>query len=102
MAVIPMWQCDRDGSMFTNKKDADAHDKMLELAEGFMALVEKHVDGISEDQAEAIGLLLAKNKESVMSACKGNVAVLDDVKDEPEASAKAAPASKTTGKSKAK
>lgn len=102
MAVIPMWQCDRDGSMFTNKKDADAHDKMLELAESFMALIEKHVDGINENQAEAIGLLLSKNKDSVIAACKGNVAVLDDVTNDAETSDKVAPISKATTKSKAK
>jgi len=33
MAVIPKWMCDRDNSMHDSKKDADAQDKMLELAE---------------------------------------------------------------------
>jgi len=40
MAVIPKWMCDRDNSMHDLKKDADAHDKMLELAEEFTALLE--------------------------------------------------------------
>ena len=62
MAVIAVWQCDRDGAMFKNKKDADDHDKMLELAENITALIEQHITGLDESQAEAIGLvsLIAK------------------------------------------
>ena len=33
MAVVAMWQCDRDGSMFASKTEAQAYDRMLELAE---------------------------------------------------------------------
>ena len=39
MAVIAQWMCDRDNSMFNSKKEADAHDKMLELGEQFTALM---------------------------------------------------------------
>ena len=38
MVVVTMWKCDQDDSMFDNKKDADAYDKMLELAEGLLYL----------------------------------------------------------------
>ena len=41
MAVIAMWKCDRDGSMFEDKKAADEHDKMLELGEVFSRLLQK-------------------------------------------------------------
>lgn len=91
MAVIAMWQCDRDGSMFTNKKDADAHDKMLELAEGFSAVMEQHIEGLNDDQIEAIGLLLAKNKAEVMAACKGNVESLASVGQELDAETNVTP-----------
>jgi dsDNA-binding SOS-regulon protein len=57
--------------MFENKKDADAHDKMLELAEQFTQLLESQIKDINEADAEAFGLLLAKNKELVAQACKG-------------------------------
>jgi dsDNA-binding SOS-regulon protein len=40
-----MWKCDRDDAMFDNKKDADAHDRMLELAENLSALLEKQIHG---------------------------------------------------------
>ena len=57
--------------MFDTKKDADAHDKMLELAENFSLLFEKQIKGISEQDAEKIGLLLSKNKDILIAACKG-------------------------------
>ena len=71
MAVVAMWKCDRDGSMFKDKKEADKHDKMLELAESFASFLMQHSEGISEQNAEDIGLLLSKNKDKVMTACKG-------------------------------
>ncbi len=86
MAVVAMWKCDRDDSMFDNKKDADAYDKMLELAEGFTLFLEKHAESISEKDAEAIGLMLSKNKEQVMVACKGKPEVLLSLGDEAEES----------------
>jgi dsDNA-binding SOS-regulon protein len=74
-----MWKCDRDGSMFENKKDADAYDKMLELGEQFTALLEACISGIDEVQAEAFGILLAKNKELLVQACRGNPDALKDI-----------------------
>jgi len=79
MPVIAMWKCDRDGSMFENKKDADAHDKMLELAEQFTALLESQIEGLDEVKAESFGLLLARNKEIIAQACKGKPEVLSDI-----------------------
>lgn len=79
MPVIAMWKCDRDGSMFENKKEADAYDKMLELGEQFTALLESQISGIDEVQAEAFGLLLAKNKELVALACKGKPELLEEI-----------------------
>jgi dsDNA-binding SOS-regulon protein len=72
MAIVAMWKCDRDNTMYENKKDADAHDKMLELAESFSLFLGKHIDGISEKDSENIGLLLSKNKNVLIAACKGN------------------------------
>jgi uncharacterized protein len=71
MAVIAMWRCDRDGSMFANKKDAEAYDAMLELADNFAAFIEARATGVGTEEAEAIGLLLAQNKEQIIAACKG-------------------------------
>lgn len=71
MAVIAVWKCDRDGSMFANKKDAEEHDKMLELAENISALIENNIADVDEKHSEAIGLLLAKYREELAKACKG-------------------------------
>ncbi|MCB1706386.1 MAG: YebG family protein [Halioglobus sp.] len=79
-----MWKCDRDDAMFDSKKNADAHDKMLELAENFSALFEKHIESISEQDAEMIGLLLSKNKNILVAACKGQPELLADIGSEAE------------------
>lgn len=79
MAVIAMWKCDRDGSMFENKKDADAHDKMIELGEQFTSLLESQIKGIDETQAESFGLLLAKHKDLIISACRGKPESLEEI-----------------------
>ena len=82
MAVVAMWKCDRDDAMFDSKKDADAHDKMLELAENFSLLLEKQIEGISEQDAENIGLLLSQNKDILIAACKGQPNLLLDIGNE--------------------
>jgi len=74
--------------MFDNKKDADAHDKMLELAEYFSLFLGKHIEDIGEQDAEKIGLLLSKNKNVLIAACKGKPDLLLEIgsNSEPEAS----------------
>jgi len=84
MAVIPKWVCDRDNSMHDSKKDADAQDKMLELAEAFTALLEDKVKGIDEKQAEEFGLLLARNKNDVIQACRGKPELLGELDSDDE------------------
>ena len=79
MAVVAMWKCDRDDEMFDSKKEADAHDKMLELAENFSVLFEKQIESISEQDAESIGLLFSKNKNILIAACKGQPGLLLDM-----------------------
>ena len=79
MAVVAMWKCDRDNSMFDSKKEADDYDKMLELAENFSAFLSREVEGISEKDAENIGLLLSTNKNLLMAACKGKPELLLDI-----------------------
>lgn len=67
--------------MFENKKDADDYDKMLELAEGFSTFLLKKANGISDQDAEDIGLLLSKNKNLLIAACKGKPGLLLDIGD---------------------
>lgn len=75
MAVVAVWKCDRDGAMFDNKKEAEEHDKMLELAANITYLIEQHLD-IDEAQSEAIGLLLAERRDKLAQACKGKPEML--------------------------
>src|SRR5690625_7748547 len=62
MAVIAVWQCDRDGSMFEDKKQAEEHDKYLELAANITHLIETELDGINESQSE-IGRASCRERE---------------------------------------
>ena len=78
MAVVAMWKCDRDGSMFSDKKDADAHDKMLELAEAFSELLTQH-SSVSDQDATQLGLLLSRNKDHLIAACKGKPEALSHI-----------------------
>lgn len=91
MAVVAVWKCDRDGAMFDNKKDAEEHDKMLELAANITSLIERHIDGISEDASEEIGLLLAKRSDDLAKACKGKPEILLKEKPEEKTEQQAAP-----------
>jgi uncharacterized protein len=86
MAVIAVWQCDRDGTMFQDKKEAEEYDKMLELAENISAFIELHLPQVSTDHSEAIGLLLSKHREVLSRACKGRPELLQEaMTDEPVA-----------------
>ena len=78
MSITPMWRVDRDGSMFTEKKAAEEHDRMLDLAENFTIMLESNLD-IDESLAEEIGLLLSRNKEILTKALKGKPALLQDI-----------------------
>ena len=76
MALIPMWQCDRDQKLFTDKKEAEEHDKMLELAANISYWIEQEITGLEEHTLEALGLLLAENKTKLQIAMKGKPGVL--------------------------
>ena len=79
MTVIAMWKCDRDNSMFENRKEADAHDKLLELGEQFTRLLEQVVPDVDERAAEEFGLLLARNRQQVIQACKGKPEAIEEL-----------------------
>ena len=71
MSVVAVWLCDRDGSMFEDRKLAEEHDKYLELAANITQLIEDNIEGIDERHSEAIGLLLAQRRDLLAKACKG-------------------------------
>ena len=83
MAVITLFMSDRDPKKtFTDKKAADNYDKMLELAENVSLWMEKSIKGLSEEQIENIGMLIAENKDLLTKAIKGKPESLLD--SEPE------------------
>ena len=77
MAVVTLYMSDRDESKtFTSKKEADAYDKMLELAEGISHFVGREIQGLNDQQAEEIGILLARHSDLLTTAIKGKTDVL--------------------------
>ena len=81
MAVIPMWKCDRDGSMFADKKAAEEHDRMLELADTLTGFIQSRMP-MDDTQAEELGLLLARHKEPLSRAFKGKPEMLLELSEE--------------------
>ena len=84
MAVVTLFMSDRDESKtFTSKKEADAYDKMLELAESISQFVDHKIAGLSESQSEEIGLLFARHKDQLSAAIKGKTDALTAPEEEP-------------------
>lgn len=71
MAVIVKYVVERNGEekmTFTSKTDADAYDKMLDMADELFQLL-ADCDVISDEtQCEELSLFLAQNRENVLCA----------------------------------
>ncbi|KAF1032612.1 MAG: hypothetical protein GAK37_00422 [Pseudomonas sp.] len=80
MAVETLYRSTRDlETTFLDRKLADAHDQMLELAESLMDVLLKNVEGLSEKQAEDAGIFMAKNRAAFAAAFKNNAAALAEI-----------------------
>jgi dsDNA-binding SOS-regulon protein len=55
----------------TDKKEADKYDKMLEVADNLSAYLAAKGVELTESVSEELGILLSKNKDSVMKIMKG-------------------------------
>ncbi|MBS3798872.1 YebG family protein [Pseudoalteromonas sp. BDTF-M6] len=74
MAVVVKYVVERDGverMTFTSKKEADAYDKMLDIAENLEGLLANADVPLSEQQVESLALQIAKQKEDFMQVLKG-------------------------------
>jgi len=74
MAVIVKYVVVRDGDekmTFATKKEADAHDKMLDIAENMYQFLKMENLDISPEQLDVLSLHLAKNKDAVLQLLKG-------------------------------
>lgn len=71
MAVIVKYVVERNGEekmTFTSKADADAYDKMLDMADELFELLAKSDVVSDEAQREELSLYLAQNREEVLYA----------------------------------
>ena len=80
MAVQAVYFSDRDGldmalkhpdsMLFTSKAEADARDKILELAEEIQVFLNRKVEGLSDDQAEQCAMAIAEERDLFQKALK--------------------------------
>jgi len=88
MAVETLYRSTRDlETTFVDRKLADAHDQMLELAETLTDVLLKNIAGLTEKQAEDTGIFMAKNRAAFAAAFKSNASALTDLVSDTPASA---------------
>ncbi len=74
MTVVVQYIVVRNGEQkmtFATKKEADAYDRMLDIAEAMGSLIRRGELGLDESQIEEISLHLAKHGDEAMSILKG-------------------------------
>jgi len=74
MAVIVKYIVVRNGEekmTFATKKEADAYDKMLDIADNLFEFLEKSKLKLTENQLEKISLHLAENRDGVIPILRG-------------------------------
>lgn len=84
MPVVIQYVVERDGEAkmtFASKQQADAYDKMLDLAEMMQEIIGRS-ELISETQAEALSLFLAQQKDDLLLALQGKSKTAKKSKDE--------------------
>ncbi|QYK03012.1 YebG family protein [Shewanella psychrotolerans] len=77
MAVITKFVVVREGvekMTFTSKKEADAYDKMLDIADNLLPFIEQSALGLDDSATEKLCFYLAENKDQLMGLLKGGVA----------------------------
>lgn len=80
MAVQAVYFSDKDGLdmalkhpeslLFTNKAEADARDKVLELSEEIREFLTRKVDGLDDAMADRCALAIAEHKDLFQKALK--------------------------------
>ena len=58
----------------TDKKEADQYDKMLDVADNLAAYIQAKGIKLSDDIAEDLSIMLAKNKDTLAKLLKGTTA----------------------------
>jgi dsDNA-binding SOS-regulon protein len=74
MAVIVKYIVVRNGEekmTFATKKEADAHDKMLDIADNLFDFLETAKTKLTEEQLEEVSLFMAEKREELMPILRG-------------------------------
>jgi dsDNA-binding SOS-regulon protein len=74
MAVIVKYVVVRDGKedmIFTTKKEADAYDKMLDIAERLREFLQTAEVDIAEDKLDELTFFMAQHRESISRLLRG-------------------------------
>lgn len=80
MAVEVVYRSSRDlERLFMDKAEADRHDKMLELAETLAATLQRISPTLSEQQADDIGIFMARHRELFAKAFRNNPEALAEL-----------------------
>lgn len=80
MAVEVVYRSSRDlERLFMDKAEADRHDKMLELAETLAATLQRVAPTLSEQQAEDIGIFMARHREAFAKAFRNSPEALGEL-----------------------
>jgi len=82
MAVIVKYVVVFDGKedmIFSTKKEAEAHDKMLDIAERLYAFLQAAEINIAEDTLDALTLFMAQHREQIGTILKGGRLKTPDV-----------------------
>ena len=80
MAVEVVYRSSRDPErLFMDKAEADRYDKMLELAEALSMALHKAVPSLNEEQAEELGIFMARNRDSFARAFKNQPEALSEL-----------------------
>jgi dsDNA-binding SOS-regulon protein len=61
----------KEDMIFNTRKEAEAHDKMLDIAERLYAFLHSAEINIAEDTLEALTLFMAQHREPVSTILKG-------------------------------
>ena len=83
MAVIVKYVVVADGKedmIFSTRKEAEAHDQMLDIAERLYAFLQATEIDIAEDTLEALTLFMAQHREPISTILKGGRLKTPDVK----------------------
>lgn len=78
MAVITQFVVVREGvekMTFTSKKEADAYDKMLDIADNLIPFIQNAQLEIGESLTEQLAFYFANNKDELANLLKGGVQV---------------------------